>query len=173
MAGLGGKAFIALAHAGVGNHGVDVLRFKRGHVGVIVIASVSGDDGMRLAECGYGRDAGQQQGLFAARAIGFGMQHDLVFGIDGGNAGIALDNAVRSGHLGAVVVGAMALEHAAAAADFVVRVMGEPFAQRLGLFLQAGEFTRRTRLITGRYCGVGLLVGLVVLVMTLSSNDGG
>ena len=41
--------------------------------------------------------------------MGLGFDDDLVLGIDGGHTGIALDDAFAGGHLGAVVVGAVAL----------------------------------------------------------------
>jgi hypothetical protein len=44
--------------------------------------------------------------------------------INGGDAGIALDDALAGGHLGGFVVGAVALDHFAFGALAVLRVLG-------------------------------------------------
>lgn len=64
-----------------------------------------------------------QQTVLLTAAEGFGGDHHLVLAIDGGDAVVALNHAVTGLHLGAVVVGDVALDHVAAAAGllFVVR----------------------------------------------------
>ena len=71
--------------------------------------------------------------------MGLGFDDGRVFGIDGGNATVALQHALVGGHLGAVVVGAVALANFTFAALAVVGVGGEPLTEFGGLVPVAGE----------------------------------
>lgn len=51
-----------------------------------------------------------EQTVFLALAEGFGMKNHLVFAVDGGDTSVALDDAVRGLHLGALGVGDVALD---------------------------------------------------------------
>ena len=69
-----------------------------------------------------------EQFLLAAGAVRLCLDDDMVFGIYGGHAGVALDDAFGCGHLGAFVVGAVALADGALAALAVFLVLAEPAA---------------------------------------------
>ena len=75
-----------------------------------VIASIGGDERGRFEirfEC---LDDRPQQGVFGAGAVGLRGDDDLMFGINGRDAGVALDNAFVGRHLGALVIGAIAFD---------------------------------------------------------------
>ena len=57
-----------------------------------------------------------------------GCDDDLVTTVDGGHAGITLNDAFAGGHLGAIGIGAIALADRALAALAVVGMVGQPLA---------------------------------------------
>ena len=71
--------------------------------------------------------------------MGLGVDDDLVRTIDGSDAAAALNHALGGGHLGALMVGTVALADRAFAALAVVGVCAEPLAELCGLVLQAGD----------------------------------
>lgn len=140
------KTLVALAHAVVGDQGVDVQVSELFEVGLRVIPGVGGDEAGRAEErlfvvhCALDRlDDGHQQFLFAAGAVGLGIDDDLVFGVDGGDAGVALHHAFGCRHLGRLVVGAVALPDGALATFAVFGMIGKPLAELGGVTLQAGD----------------------------------
>ena len=93
-----------------------------------------------MSDCLHrGFDDGHQQFLFAARAVRLRFDDDLVSGIDGGHAGVALYHALARRHLGRFVVGAVALADRAFAALAIFRVIVEPLPDLRGIGLQAGD----------------------------------
>src|SRR3989338_8442614 len=74
-----------------------------------------------------------------AGALCLRFDDDLVTGINGGHAGIALDHAFAGGHLGGFVVSAVALADRAFAALPVFGVVSQPCAELRRIGLQAGD----------------------------------
>ena len=98
--------------------------------------------------------------MFAAGAVRLRVDDDLVLRIHRCDAGIALDDALRSGHLGGFVVGAVGQPHTAFGPFAVFRMLLQPVAQVLGVLLQAFEaarFARGVRLAGGGGIGVAVL----------------
>ena len=87
------ETLVALAHAGVGDEGRYFLFGQFLDVGIGMVAGVCRDEGLVGAQGICGLDDRQQQFLFGAGAVGLGLGFvdDLVFAIDGGNAGVALE----------------------------------------------------------------------------------
>src|SRR5688572_4935168 len=79
----------------------------------------------RLEVLARARDHRHQQVMLLRFAKGFGMDDDLVFGIDTGHAIIALNHAVGALHLGAFVVGEITLLRLAALSRLIV-ILGKP-----------------------------------------------
>ena len=69
--------------------------------------------------------------------MGLGFDDDLVSGIDGGDAGVTLDDAFAGGHLCTLGVGAIAFAEGAFAALSVLRVGSQPLAKLSGFPIQA------------------------------------
>ena len=66
-----------------------------------------------------------------------GFNDDLVFGVDGGDAGESLNHALAGRHLGAVGIGAVAFADGALAALTILGMIGQPLTQCGGFLLQA------------------------------------
>jgi hypothetical protein len=79
------EAFIALPHLVVRDQCRPVLFGQRLEVGVGVVAGVRRDQGVGGAVRRGGLDHRHQQCLFAAGAMGLGVDDDLVAVIDGGH----------------------------------------------------------------------------------------
>lgn len=129
---LSGEALVAAAHAVVGDEGVDFQLGQCLEIGFGVIARIGGDETAVCDEWSPGRgrldgfDHGDEQFLLAASAVRLRVDDDLVPGIDGRYAGVALDHALAGGHLGGVVVGAVAFADAAFTALPLFRVGLQP-----------------------------------------------
>ena len=68
--------------------------------------------------------------------MGLCPDDNLMFGIDSGDAGIALNDAFVGRHLGAVIVGAIALDGFPTGAESVVGVCSQPLAQLRGIVIE-------------------------------------
>ena len=161
------EALIALPHLVVGDQGRSVPLGQRLEVGFTVVAGVRGDERVRrTVRCG-GLDHREQQCLLAAAAMGLSLDDDLVPVIDGGDAHIALDDALAGGHLGRFVVCAVALHHFAFGALAVFRVGSEPLTH-------PGGFRRQTVNVASFFRRqVGFDRQGVVLAMTGEHGLGG
>jgi hypothetical protein len=117
------KARVAGAEAVIGDVAVDLVDFQVSER-LFVAETAVGED-----FCGFkgglfvfleglfdSFDQRLQQPVFLPLADGFGADHHLVLAVDGGDADIALDDALAGRHLGAVVVGDVALHFIAATA---------------------------------------------------------
>ena len=93
------ESFVSAAHAVVGDQGADAFGVECFEIALAVLARVGGVEGVGRGVGLRGADDAEQQFLFAARAVGLGVDDDLVGGINGGDAGIALDDAFTGGHL--------------------------------------------------------------------------
>lgn len=78
-------------------------------IGFTVIAGIGGDDGGVVGKGAGLLDHRQQQALLRTGAVCLGGDDDLAGRVHGGCARIALDDAFGGGHLGAVVIGHIAL----------------------------------------------------------------
>lgn len=113
-----GKTRIALTKLDVGDEGIEALLFAEGKVGMAEIIAVSSD---RLAFKIVGAFADLHHILLGSLHHGskilvilgaecLGMQDDLMFVIDQGLGIVALNDAMRGGHLGGLVIGEIALD---------------------------------------------------------------
>lgn len=115
--------------------------------------------GLELEVFAGGLDTGFEQVVLLALAVRLGADNDLVFGIHSGNAGIALNDPVTGLHLGAVIVGDIALDSAAADALALVVVI----KKSLDLFGSLGQFAALLFLPFDDGFIQAVLVGLAVL----------
>ena len=142
---LSGKTLIAAPHVGVGDERIDFQCRQLLEVVLGVVARIGGDEAGVVDErtiCfgGFdGLDHGDQQLLFAARAVRLRFDDDLVLGVDGGHACVVLYHAFGCRHLRGLVVCAVALSDCAFAALALFSVIGEPLPHFGRIVLQAGD----------------------------------
>ena len=122
---LSGETFIPLAKLQVGDIGIEILILAEDEIGqreiitiraellaVEVVRTFADGPHVLLGSRHYGR-----QILVILAAKGLRMQDDLAFGIDQRLCVVSLDDAMRSGHLGRLIVGQVALDLFAAFPD--------------------------------------------------------
>lgn len=95
------------------------------------------------------------------------LNDDLVRTIDGGDAGIALNNSFAGGHLGAIGIGAVALADRTFAALAVMRMVGQPLTELCGFSPQAFDT------LGGLLVQIGFDRQGVVLAVTSDHGSGG
>ena len=107
-----------------------------------MISGIGGDAGVAGNERAFdlggfdGFDHGYEQLLFAARAVRLRFDDDLVFRINCGHAGVALNDAFGCCHFRRLGVGAAALANRSLAALVVFRVGSQPFSELCCIVLQ-------------------------------------
>ncbi len=116
-----GKSLIPLAELNVGDGGVHPGRFAKGQAGETVLVAVGGqllafEVVFALAQVFLRRFDHRLQVFVVVRAEGFRRQDDLMLGIDRRLSVVALQDAVRGGHLDRFVVHRVALDFPAVAA---------------------------------------------------------
>jgi hypothetical protein len=108
-------------------------------------------------------DHPQQQLLLGSHTVSLRFHDDLMLLIDRSHPGVALDHALAGGHLGRVVVGAVALAHLAVGPFALLGVLVQPLAQLLGTLTQPLQAARQALLLAA-LGGIALRVrGAVVL----------
>ena len=132
-----------------------------------MIARIGGDEGILSQDVLHRFDHRDEQFLLAAGAVGLCFDDDLMPGINGCYAGIALNHAFGCCHLGGFVVGAVALAERAFAAFAVVRVGSQPLTDLGGITVQAGDA------LSFFLLEVGLDGALVFLAMPFEHDFGG
>jgi hypothetical protein len=124
-----GVARIALAVAGVGDVGLEFARLEWCAGGRAVIAGVGGQDRVRRTRLAERIDSWAPELLRPAHAMGLGLDDDLVLLIDRRHPGVALDDSRGSGHLGRLVVGAVALASRALGDLAILGMLLQPLAE--------------------------------------------
>ena len=99
--------------------------------------------------------------------MGLGVDDDLVRTIDGSDAAVALNHALGGGHLGALVIGAVALADRTFAALAVMRMVGQPLTELCGFSPQAFDT------LGGLLVQIGFDRQGVVLAVTSHHGSGG
>ena len=122
------KSFVAAAQVIVGDQRRHLHAGELCQVRFTVIAGVGRDARLRGEQRLHGRHHRDQQRLLRTRAVGLCLDDDLMFVIDGGDAGIAPNHAVARRHLRTLVVRTIALAHGAFGSRTVIRMRGEPGA---------------------------------------------
>ena len=111
--GLVGKALVAFAHQVVCHQRRYALVVQALKVCLTVVTRIGGDEGGGVADRAGHLYRGQECALLGARAVCHGCDEDLVGTVYRSYCGVALDDSLGGGHLGAVVVCDVKLEDAA------------------------------------------------------------
>ena len=131
------EPLVAPAHAVVGDERVYLHRGELLQVLFAVISRIGSDERVVREHVLHRRYHRHEELLFGTGAVRLGANDDLVLAVDRRHPGIALDHPLAGGHLGALVVGAVALADRAPHPSALPGVIGKPAAKLRRIALEA------------------------------------